>query len=324
MNWKFTLIAKLCVLALALAAPPRVAAQDVSQESGSGFEQDLTVSYVIVPFTLFDSRGRPISNLKRNDFELIVEGGAVETDLFEKSYDAPISFTILLDGSGSMGLGNKMDGARAALESLFSRSNPDDDFSLFVFAAGEVRPVVPFTKDGSLIMRAIDKVKPFGKTALYDAIVQMPDQTILGTNGVRSIILLTDGLENSSRIDAATLRKTLEGVAVPVFPLGLRTPASVRAERENNREASLDVATLASLAGASGGRLAVATDPDRLDEAISDILTELRAQYIIGFTPAGDGDVRFRSVSLDLKRTVGFVRIRAGYRGGAPQFKPTR
>lgn len=310
------------LILLFLSVPSLSAAAQPSEDPD--FQEEVTVSYVIVPFTVFDQKGKPVANLKRDQFDLLVEGRAVDTNLFEKTHDAPISFTILLDGSGSMGLGRKMAGARAALESLVERARPEDDFSLYVFSSGGVRSLVPFTRDGRQLLRRLDEVVPYGKTALYDAIVQMPDETILGTNGVRAIILLTDGLENASRIDANTLRKVLEGVSVPVFPLGLRTPESLRAELNNDKEASLDVTTLATLAGASGGRMAIANDPVRLDDAIADVLSELRAQYIVGFEPTGEGGVRFRSVSLDLERRVGFVRIRAGYRGTAPPYRQSR
>lgn len=282
--------------------------------------ESIAVDYVLVPFVAFNDHGKPIRNIRERDVRLFVDGEPIIIDFFERSHDAPVSFTILLDASGSMALGGKMDGARRALESLIEKRLPGDDYALYSFSRGEVRSLVPFTRDGGLILSAFDSVEPYGKTAMFDALLRMPDKTILGENGARAIILLSDGLDNASTIDRAELAKVLEGVSVPVYPLSLRTPESaLDPTLRNNREAQLDLAVLAGVAGASGGRLAVANEPEDLNRAVGQILRELRSQYLLGFSPSGRGAVRYRPISLSLNRTVGSVRVRGGYRGTAPQ-----
>lgn len=307
------------ILGLALGSYP-VHAQEAEAAIAT---ESIAVDYVLVPFVAFNQRGKPIRNLREKEVRLFVEGEQIDIDFFARSHDAPVSFTILLDASGSMALGDKMAGARHALEYLIRKRNPQDDYSLYSFSQGEVRLHVPFTGDGSRILSAFDSVEPYGKTALFDALMRMPDKTILGTNGTRAIILLSDGLDNASTIDRSQLVSLLEGVSVPVFPLSLRIPAAaLDPNLRNNREAQLDLAVLAGVAGASGGRLAVAQEPKELTRAVDQILRELRSQYLLGFSPSGRGAVRYRPISLSLGRTVGAVRIRGGYRGTAPN--PTR
>lgn len=285
--------------------------------------ESISVDYVLVPFVAFNDRGQPIKNLRQREVQLLVDGSPVAVDFFERSHDAPVSFTILLDASGSMALGGKMAGARRALEVLIAKSIKGDDYSLYSFSQGEVRQLVSFTPDGSRILRAFDAVEPYGKTAMFDALQRMPDQTILGDNGSRAIILLSDGLDNASELDRTELARVLEGVSVPVFPLSLRTRESaLDPALRNNREATLDLAVLAGIAGASGGRLAIAQEPEELRKAVQQILRELRSQYLVGFSPSGLGGVRYRPISLNLKRTVGSVRIRGGYLGTAPAAEP--
>src|SRR5438034_590265 len=72
------------------AAPPGVMSESVS------------VGYVMIPFTVLGDRGRPITDLRNAEVDLTVDGQSVRSDMFEKSLNAPASFTILLDGSGSM------------------------------------------------------------------------------------------------------------------------------------------------------------------------------------------------------------------------------
>jgi VWFA-related protein len=248
----------------------------------------------------------------------MVDGKQVRTDLFERAADAPVSFTILLDGSGSMGLAGKLEGARAALQTLFRSQRPGDDYALYVAAAGVVTELVPFTSSGQRILRAFDEVKPFGKTAVFDAIVRMPDKSILGTNGSRAIILLTDGLDNASAIDREALLATLEAVDVPVYPLGLVQPQSLTPSSGAPPESRLDVKVLADLARMSGGRMIITPKPEELQKAVQLVLADLRAQYLVGFAPSGNGTVRFHRIVLDIDGEVDSVRVRSGYKGTDP------
>ncbi len=243
-------------------------------------------------------------------------------DLFDAAHDAPVSFTILLDGSGSMGLAGKLEGAKEALRALVTQRRPGDDFSLHVFASGEVKEVIPFTTEPGVLLDAVDRVRPFGKTAFYDALVKMPDRSLLGKNGSRAIILLSDGIDNASELTRQKLNEILEGIDVPVYPLGLRNTAVSRLqEGTRTGEALINLEILADIALASGGRMAVTDEPAGLREAISAIEKDLRGQYLIGFAPLPKGPVRFRRLSVTLPSPARVVRMRAGYKGTPPPYR---
>jgi Ca-activated chloride channel homolog len=294
-----------------VTAPPPT--QTKPQET---FGESVSVGYVVVPFVALDARGRAIRDLRAADVSLIVDGARVATDMFERADKAPVSFTILLDGSGSMALGGKQWAAVSAIHALISKRIPGDDFSLHVFADGEVREVVPFTRNTEAIIKGMASIQPYGKTAFFDALSIMPDKTILGENGSRAIILLTDGLDNASQMTAAALTAKLEGVDVPVYPLGLRLSES--APENATPEALSDYELLHQIATVTGGRASFGTLPDELDEAIDQIAADLRAQYIVGFAPTGKGAVKYRRVSLKLPGRARTVRVRQGYRGTEP------
>ena len=76
------------------------------------------------PFVVTDRKGRPVPDLKEKDVTLLSDGVPVAWDLFQGSADAPVSYAVLLDGSGSMGLAGKMEGARAAIEALAATPRP--------------------------------------------------------------------------------------------------------------------------------------------------------------------------------------------------------
>lgn len=300
-----------CLVALLLAgsgwaqAPPRVA-------------ETVDVGYVVVPFVIRDRGGKPIENLRERDVTLLVEGKPVDIDMFAKVGDAPVSYTILLDGSGSMELSGKIDGARLAIRELLSRHSDGDDYALYVFSEGEVREVVPFTSRPSEIMTAVNAVKPYGKTAFFDALARMPDKSLVGNNGSRAIILLTDGFDNASQMTGDELTNLIGGVDVPVYPMGLRPETAAHPGARLTTDALLDLDVLRQIAAGSGGRLAVVSQPESLVEAIHEIQQELRAQYLVGFSPTGRGPVRYRTIALQVPGRARSVHVRGGYRGTEP------
>jgi Ca-activated chloride channel family protein len=306
-------------LALAVLAATRGAAGD--EPSPPSKAAAVSVGTVLVPVVVADEKGRTISGLKEQDFSLLVEGKPVVLDLFAASDEGPVSFTILLDGSGSMGLAGKLENAREALEALVARARPGDDFSLYVFAEGSVREVVPFTGDGARILEAARSVKPYGKTAFFDALARMPDKTLLGRNGSRAIVLLTDGIDNASVLTRERLEELLEGLDVPVYPVGVRAALAGPVPRKP-AERDVDIELLRRIAFQTGGRFAFVAEPGKLGAAVDEVEKDLRSQYLLGFTPTGTGPVKYRKLSVTVSQPIGTYRTRSGYRGTEPPRLP--
>ena len=278
------------------------------------FTEEVAVNYVMVPFTVLGGKGAPITDLTQKEVSLLVDGQPVRTDLFEMSFNAPVSWTILLDGSGSMGLAGKIDAAKAAINALVARRREGDDFALFVFdSQGHAKEMVPFTENPAAISRALDVVKPWGKTAFFDALAEMPARSELGRNASRAIILLSDGIDNASNVTREDIEKQMEGLSIPIYAFGLREPAELKMAAISEEMANIDL--LDELAEATGGKLFVGNRPEQITSAMNSIEKSLRAQYLLGFTPTGKGTVKYRRISLKLAGRVRSVRVRAGYRG---------
>jgi Ca-activated chloride channel family protein len=280
--------------------------------------ESVSVGYVMIPFTVLGDRGRPITDLRDAEVNLTVDGQSVRSDMFEKSLNAPVSFTILLDGSGSMALAGKMDSARAAIGALIAHRRPGDDFALYVFAESRAVEVVPFTESVREITNGLAKIDPYGKTAFFDALVTMPERSRLGKNPSRAIILLSDGIDNASSMTRGALASRLQGIAVPIYSLGLREPAEKPDERKHTREDLSDIGLLNEVATLTGGKLYLGNTPQQIAEAVSHIEDDLRAQYLIGFAPTGKGAVKYRTISLKLTGRARAVHVRAGYLGTEP------
>src|ERR1051326_7924951 len=307
-----------CVLAL-LAAPAAIAQQPAPPQE---FAESVSVGYVMVPFTVFGEKGAPVTDINRKDVKLYVDGAPVKSDMFEKSENAPVSFTILLDGSGSMALAGKMDAARAAVGALVAHRRPGDDFALYVVADTVSKEVVPFTEDPSKITKALAEVRPYGKTAFFDALSTMPERSRLGKNSPRAIILLSDGIDNASTLTRRDLARLLQGVAVPIYPLGIRDPREAVGSHTSEELSDLDL--LREVATLTGGKLTLGNEPQQIALAVASLEKDLRAQYLIGFTPTGHGAVKYREISLKLAGRIRSVRVRAGYLGTEPPLITSR
>lgn len=301
---------------LLIAAALILAAVPLPAQAPPPLMETVSVGYVMIPFTALGSKGKPLTDLGAKDVTLLVDGQPVQTDLFEKSENAAVSFTILVDASGSMGLAGKMDAARGALNALLARRKPGDEFALYVFSDADAREVVPFTTDVRKIELAFETIEPYGKTAFFDALATMPERSRLGNNPSRAIILLSDGIDNASKLTKATLAEELEGIATPIYPLGLRD--AEQAKEAATAEERADLELLDEIATLTGGRLHVGNTPVQLAKAVESMDRSLRAQYLIGFSPTGRGAVKYRTISLRLAGRVRAVRVRAGYRGTEP------
>jgi VWFA-related protein len=300
-----------------------VAGGSFAQESSArGFGEQVSVSYVMVPFTALGAQGIPIKDLKPREVSLRVDGRKVAIDMFESSMNAPVSWTILIDASGSMGLAGKMDAARSVVGTLLAHRKKGDDFALYSFdSTGKANELVPFTEDPAGIMRELEKIEPWGKTAFFDALTEMPGYSELGRNASRAIILLSDGIDNASQMTRVEVEGKLAGVAVPIYSFALREPAEQDIVAPAEELANIDL--LEELASITGGMLLVGTQPQQLSQAMYRIEQVLRAQYLIGFPPTGRGAVKYRRISLELPGRARTVQVRAGYRGTEPPTRPS-
>lgn len=277
----------------------------------------VSVNYVMIPFTALGANGVPITDLRQRDVKLLVDGVPVRTDLFERSMNAPVSFSIIIDGSGSMALAGKMEAARAGIQTLVGSARPGDEFALFMFDNRRVHDLVPFTSEGAAILRGLESVRPYGKTAFFDAIAAMPAKTEEAKNPTRAIILVSDGIDNASRLTKLQLAAKLEGVSIPIYALAPRDPKLPRPKGPVS-ETLTDLDVLEEVAASTGGKLFVGNKPQHFASAVMALDRALRAQYLIGFPPTGTGTVKYRRISLETAARVRSVRVRAGYKGTEP------
>ena len=271
----------------------------------------------MLPVLVTDKRGNFIDDLTKDDFVVRVEESRVDFDTFEKDQSAPVSFAFLLDTSGSMGIGGKLENAKNAIRSLIKNRKPGDDFALFAFSEEEVRLVEDFSADPTKLLRSLWDLEASGQTALFDAVAATPGKMLKGRNNKRAILLFTDGVDNASVLSPVEMAELLQKVSTPVYAIGMKNAAFDVLSSSERRELSID--TLQLLAGSSGGKMHLVAGDEDLRPLAAQISSETRQQYLLGFAPSGKGDVRYRVVFVSVDKPGSWVvRTRRGYRGTAP------
>src|SRR6266566_1411742 len=127
------------------------------------------VDLVSVSVVVQNQKGRPVTGLVRKDFELFDAGRMRDIADF-RSDASSVSVAVLLDTSGSMHISGKWAAAREAVAKLAAElERGSDHIALFSFD-NELHVVQPFTTSPSEGVDALNKVQPWGSTAMFDAV----------------------------------------------------------------------------------------------------------------------------------------------------------
>src|SRR5205823_3106575 len=155
-------------LALGFQAPVHIepALKPITARENPAADLHVDVPLVLIPVQVSNALGAPVSGLRKEDFRVIDDDVEQRIAHFSKE-DTPLSIGLLVDASGSMR--NKMRKAIAAVTTFFKTVSPGDEFFLIEFS-DRPKMLVPFTENSNLIRTRLAHVKPFGRTALLDAI----------------------------------------------------------------------------------------------------------------------------------------------------------
>jgi Ca-activated chloride channel family protein len=286
------------------------------QETIPSFRSDVRLVPLLA--TVKDANGALIGDLTRDDFEIYDNGVAQEVAIFETRTEQPLSVSILLDTSltTAIKLREGRKSVEVFLQSLMSSGNERDAAALYTFN-DQVTLEQPFTRDLRRLKRGLDRVTAEGGTSLYDALF-LAAEAIDRREGRHVVVVVTDGGDTTSRLDIGAAMKRLQEADTVVYPI-LIVPIQANAGRNVGGENALQI-----IATRTGGKVFAATLGKELDAVFSEILRDLRTQYLVGFYPRGappskDG---FHRLELRTRRPGLLVQTRSGYYGEAEPAKP--
>ncbi|HEY9434278.1 MAG TPA: VWA domain-containing protein [Blastocatellia bacterium] len=294
-------------------------------------EDDLTLKFgaklVNVLFSVQDKQNRYLNDLKQEDVQVLENGQPQDIFTFKRELDLPLTMAILVDVSGSeqFTLQYLKDSGGRFVDSVVRTGK--DTVAVIKFE-GEATVMQELTSNPKRVRKALEDIAfiaappvsvyggatpPInggsrqGGTSLYDSVVATSADMLAREPGRKTIIILTDGEDTTSRmkLDEA-INESLRSEVV-IYSIGIGDPGM----------GGVNEGVLKKLSESTGGRAVFPKDARELDKAFTQLEQDLRQQYLLAYEPKNETtDGGFRKLEIrvvnrnakDLK-----VRHRRGY-----------
>jgi Ca-activated chloride channel family protein len=306
------------------------------------------VQEVIVPVTVTDDKGKFVSDLVQDDFQIFDQGKLQSIQYFTRERSQPVVVGILMDLSNNSRTHWK-NYQEAAIELANTLLPGDKKYSGYLIGYGnEAELMVDTTTDSEKIMEKLRKIKPGGGAALYDAIYQACTRRSLvagePVDPRRVVVVIGDGNDNSS---SKTLNEVIElaqrnlvtiyGISTSAYGFDAAgDPALVRLAEETGGRVEYplvnpysdvsgylstpsDDGNYALSVGSGGYASAVASSIFR---SVEHIAGEVTTQYILRYVPEIDAASVRQYRKLEVRVSLAGVKVRA--RKGYYPFTLTR
>lgn len=272
------------VLAVTVAAPPAFADSITIRKLDLSKFPRVTVSAQVVGPT-----PDPKSFTMRENNQIL---SGIEVVPISKT-DTQVGVVLVIDTSGSMRTGNKIQAAKDSAKQFVASKRPTDQVAVVAFS-DQPRVVSGFTGDQAHLSQAIDSLAATGETALFDAVrtaaTLFTDRPELQAN----IVLLSDGADTVSTNGLTEAQSSVAGVKAAVFAVGLKG-------------GDFDAASLNQLAGASGGQYTETTNAAALSGLYANIQSYLQNQYEVSYTSTAKGTIEVSLAAGGLRTSAGPV-----------------
>ncbi len=184
------------------------------------------VELVLAHAVVTDVNRHPITGLGAADF-LLKDNGVPQKISYFKPETEPFRVLIALDVSGSTR--RKIELIKAAVKRFLRQLGPNDEIALMAFG-DRIQMPSGFTSDRKRLERAVDRIRggPSDKTVLYDALSFAVRVALKGIEGRKALVLLTDGFDTGSGIDATVLNGVLAETDCLIYSLVVNTEVEVR------------------------------------------------------------------------------------------------
>lgn len=258
------------------------------------------VDVVQVTAVVTDGDGKFVRGLNESDFKIFEDGRPQPITHFA-SEKIPLELITAIDVSSSMH--DSLDRVKESAIRFLSGIGEGDQVTVLAFNENIFTPARRETNQAARA-RAIRRIASWGGTALYDVIIRAVE--ILGRqSGRRAIVLFSDGEDQSSHSPLEGAIRAVEGSDATIYAIGQGRAVRNTALQELMRR----------IATVSGGRAFFTEDAAKLDDFFTEILDDLRHQYLIAYpAPAARRDGAWHAIRVEVAGGKYQVRARQGYR----------
>jgi VWFA-related protein len=259
----------------------------ITQVDNSRFPQ------VTVYVSVTNAAGEPFA-VNPNEIQVSENGELVQPSQISGSGEiGPLTTLLVMDVSGSMYDAGKLIAAKAAAQAYVEQMRPGDQAGLLTFNT-KVSYLQPITGDRAALIHAINSLDARGDTTMFDALDHAAG-ILQDMPGRKAIIVLTDGLDNRSKVTADQVIRAIGSSGLSISTIGLGDPSKL------GTNSGLDEAVLQSLATRAGGVYGYANDPTALINLYEQYGRALQSEYSITYSSSStlhDGLSRTLTVSL--------------------------
>lgn len=266
---------------------------------GVGYTEHVDVNVVQVTVTVSDSRGKFVRGIPQSSFHVSEDGRPQAISHFT-SEDVPLELVAAVDISGSMA--PAMPKLKKAVKEFLGDVPTEDQVTLLGFN-DNIFTLTRKATDPADRAKAVDRLAPWGSTALYDVLLRGVE--MLGRQtGRKALVVFTDGEDQGSHATIGDVERRLQSSDVTLYMIGQGRGVTMEPLRK----------IMERLATPTGGRAMFTDSIDELHDAFTELLDELSNQYLLGYAPSNTKrDDRWRRIKVDVDGQRD-VRARQGYR----------
>jgi len=268
----------------------------------------LDVTRVNMLFTVTDRKGRFVTDLVKDDFQVFENKTPQSIAEFTAETDLPLRLGILIDTSNSIRERFKFE-QEAAISFINSVVRQGRDKAMVVSFDTSAELVADLIDDTGKLQDAIRGLRPGGGTALFDAVYFACRDKLAKDQPRhkfrRAIVLVSDGDDNQSQVSRDQALEMAQKADVVIYAISTNV---VRGETDGDK-------ILKYLTAETGGQAFFPFKVEDLEQSFENIANELRHQYNVFYRPEPlKTDGLYHTVDLKVKgRKDLVVRCRKGY-----------
>ncbi len=256
------------------------------------------VDLVTVNVSVTEKKGRPVMGLQRENFFVTDQGKPVSLQFFDSN--GPASIVFVVDISSSM-RGEKWENLMKAMKKFLATAREGSDYTLVVF--GDRPQLVARAVNASELWRDLASLRPYGMTALYDAM-------LLGLNALerlpqrhKALVLLSDGEDDFSRSCLSDVQQAARTQRATIYTVGLLLKLRDLTPWQPHGKELLD-----KLTSTTGG-LMLLPAPEQIRGVLEQINADVSGHYCLSYYPP-DTVNGWRHIQVAIARSPHEVNLR--------------
>jgi VWFA-related protein len=265
------------------------------------------VTRVNMLFTVTDKRGRFVTDLNKNDFQVFESKKPQAIIEFTSETDLPLRLAILIDTSNS--IRDRFKFQQEAASNFINSVMRTQDKAIVVSFDTAAELVADLTNDTNKLENAVRHLRPGGGTSLYDAIYFACKEKLMQDRPLykfrRAMVVLSDGEDNESRCSRDQALEMAQRADTVIYTISTNI---THIETDGDK-------VMRYFAQQTGGVAFFPFQAKDLNQSFENIANELRHQYNLFYRPEPlKTDGQYHPVEIKIRgRKDLVVRARKGY-----------